>query len=224
MPLRAFSFWILILAVGFMQLFYTVQERFNERNGLKKEISNLKAQVRREEMKTQLASYQMRDFQQTVASMMPRASKGLGDYQKRTIASLVVEPDRDKVKIDFSSTLFEKGKTAYRENDYDTAASMFKNLIEKYPLSRHTIDAYFLLVESRYQAGEIDDCLETIDTMVTLFPEHDLTGFALIRLGQIFAGRDRLEDAEQVYRLALREFKNPDIREQADRLLKEISL
>ena len=224
MPLRAFSFWILILTVGMLFLFFSVQAHLSEKHGLRREVHNLKAQLKREEMKTQLAHYQMRDFQQTVAALLPSASKNLGDYQKRTIASLVVEPDLEKVKIDLSSSWFEKGKAAFRESDFENAISNFKTMVEKYPLSKYTIDAYFLLVESRFQAREIDDCIDTIDLMVTLFPEHDLTGFALIRLGQIFASRDRLEDAEQVYRLTLREFKNSDVHEQAQRLLKEISL
>jgi TolA-binding protein len=207
-----------------MQVFFTVQAHLSNKHGLKREVFELKAQLKREEMKTQLAHYQMRDFQQTVAALIPSASKNLPDYQKRTIASLVVEPDLEKVKIDLSSSFFEKGKSAFRESDFESAISNFKNMLEKYPLSKYTIDAYFLLVESRYQAGEIDDCIDTIDLMVSLFPEHDLTGFALIRMGQIFVGRDRLEDAEQIYRLTLKEFKNPDVHEQAARLLKEISL
>lgn len=207
-----------------MQVFFTVQAHLSNKHGLKREVFELKAQLKREEMKTQLAHYQMRDFQQTVAALLPSASKSLPDYQKRTIASLVVEPDLEKVKIDLSSSYFEKGKAAFRESDFETAISNFKNMLENYPLSKYTIDAYFLLVESRYQAGEIDDCIDTIDLMVSLFPEHDLTGFALIRMGQIFAGRDRLEDAEQIYRLTVKEFRNADVKEQAQRLLKEISL
>ncbi len=224
MSLKVFAFWILILTVGVMNFYYLTKTHFGNKHGLEAQVAQLKNKIKREEMKTQLAQYQMRDFQQTVASLLPAASKGIPDYQKRSIASLVVEPDVEKLKIDFSSTMFEKGKSAYRESDFERATEIFKNLIAKYPLSKFTIDSYFLLVESHYQAGEIDTCLETVDTMVTLFPEHDLTGFALLRMGQIFASRDRLEDAEQIYRLTLKEFQNSDIRDQATRLIKEISL
>lgn len=224
MPLKVFSFWILILSVGAMQFFAVVQKHFDGKHGLQRQVADLQNQLKREEIKTYVANYQIKDFQQTVAVLLPKASKGVPNYQKRTIASLVFEPNLEKVKIDFSDTMFEKGKVAYRETEYEQAAVRFQELIAKYPLSRHTIDAYFLLVESRFQAGEIDECIETIDTMVTLFPEHDLTGFALLRMGQIFSGRDRIEDAEQIYRLTLREFDNSEVREQASRLLKDISL
>lgn len=224
MPLKALSFWILVLAVGMMQIFSVVQLHYGEKHILQKENYTLKAQLKREEMKTQLAHYQMREFQQTVATLLPATSKNIPNYQKRTIASLVFEPDLEKVKIDFSKTIFEKGKSAFRESDFERAVNLFNELIQKYPLSKYTIEAYFLLVESRFQNSEVDACLDTIDTMVTLFPEHDLTGFALIRMGQIFATRDRLEDAEQIYRLTLKEFQNPDIKLQASKLLKDISL
>ncbi len=148
MPLRAFSFCILILAVGYLQLFYAVQMKLSERHGLRKEVNELRAQLRREEMKTQLASYQMRDFQQTVAVMLPAASKGIPDYQKRTIASLVIEPDLEKVKIDLSGSYYEKGKAAFRESEFESAITNFRSLIDKYPLSKHLIDAYFLLIET----------------------------------------------------------------------------
>jgi len=224
MPLRVLGLVALIISVGFQQLFFAVQSQYSDQLGLRREVTKLQAQLRRQEMKTQLAHYQVRDFQQTVAALLPGVSQKVPDYQKRTIASLVIEPEADRVKFDGSLTLFEKGKSAFRSSDFETAISNFRNLIENYPLSKHTIDAYFLLIESRFQAGDVDDCLDTIDTMVTLFPDHDLTGFALLRMGQIFQNRDRLEDAEQIYRLTAKEFNNSEIKDQATRLLKEISL
>jgi len=60
--------------------------------------------------------------------------------------------------------------------------------------------------------------------MVGLFPEHDLTGFALMRMGQILTARERLEDAEQVYKTILSNFSNVALLEQTNKLLKDISL
>ncbi|MGE3973227.1 MAG: tol-pal system YbgF family protein [Bdellovibrionales bacterium] len=224
MSLKAFSFWILILTIGILQWYSYVREHFNGKVFYEHRTKVLEAQLRRQEMKTALAYYQLQDFQQSVATILPKASKELGAYQKRTIASIVQAPDSEKLSIQDSSALFEKAKRHFRSEEFDEASDLLKKLIEQFPLSSHVIDSYFLLVESTYQMNELDECADYIDSMVTLFPEHDLTGFALLRMGQIFTSRDRLEDAEQIYNTVINNFKNPEMTEQASKLLKEISL
>ncbi len=225
MPIKVFSFWILILTLGILQWYSHVREHFNGKIFFEHRVKVLEANLRREETKTALAQYQLQDFRQSVATILPQASKSLGAYQRRTIASIVQAPNTEKLKIETANSVFEKAKSSFREGDYESTIDQLKFIIEKYPLSKYVIDAHFLLVESEFQLGQMDECVDYIDSMVTLFPEHDLTGFALLRMGQIFVLRDRLEDAEQIYRTVINNFsQNASISEQAKRLLKEISL
>jgi len=222
--IRSFCIWILILTLGWGHAYSVFREHFNGKEFLQKRVAQLQEKLEKQKLKTGIASYQLRDYQQSVAMLLPAAGKQLGSYQERSLASVTVEPDQEKLQIDFSSSLFEKGKKSFREGDYETSNETFKEIIRRFPVSTHLVEAYFLLAEGKYNSGEIEDCLDTIENMITLFPEHDLTGFALIRMGQIFASRDRVEDAEQVFKAVINNFDNPGLKDQARKLIKEMTL
>jgi hypothetical protein len=60
--------------------------------------------------------------------------------------------------------------------------------------------------------------------MVTVYPENELTGYALMRLGKIFEIQNRLEDAGDIYRAVLANFKQPALQKQASANLKAVEL
>ena len=84
------------------------------------------------------------------------------------------------------------------------------------------IEAHFLLAEGQYQLGQLDAASATIDRMVELFPESEVTGFALVRLGQIFEQRDRYDEAVQLYRTVLKSFPYRGVAAQAEHSLREM--
>jgi hypothetical protein len=56
--------------------------------------------------------------------------------------------------------------------------------------------------------------------MVTQFPDHELTGFILLRQGQILISRHRPEEAGEVFHLVKTKFSyNHELSSQADKLL-----
>lgn len=102
---------------------------------------------------------------------------------------------------------------------------MFRKLIKHRPDSIHIPESYFLLVEGLYQTREFEECIEWIDKMLVLFPEDELVGFALLRLGQLFTFQDRFEDAVDVYKTVIHTYsKNDVLVKQAKIFLNEISL
>ncbi len=60
--------------------------------------------------------------------------------------------------------------------------------------------------------------------MIRLYPESELTGFALLRLAKIYEGRDRIEDAADIYRSVVSHFSQPELRRQAEIALKSVEL
>jgi TolA-binding protein len=60
--------------------------------------------------------------------------------------------------------------------------------------------------------------------MISLYPENDLTGFALIRLGKIYENQERLEDAIDVYKAVLKSYPKVTLQKQAQACLKAVQL
>lgn len=225
MESQRFGLWILILAIGFMQWFYVVQRHFGGEAEMRVTIGKLREKLEQERLSHALARQQMREFKQAVAAILPDIEDEDREmYQVRNLASIVVNPDLDRIKIEKASTLFERGKERFRTGEYERANEIFSTLIRNYPDSIHVVESYFFYSEGHYKEGQYEECLKTIDSMVSLFPEHELTGFSLLRMGQILTTRDRVEDAEQIYRTVLQNFNHPSLNEEAQRLLKEITL
>ena len=60
--------------------------------------------------------------------------------------------------------------------------------------------------------------------MLNLYPESELTGFALLRMGKIYEFQDRREDAIDLYQTILRSFPQRDVAGQASRSLRSVEL
>jgi TolA-binding protein len=193
--------------------------------------ANLQAQVesaaqekRAAVFQAQLAEARLADYQQDVATLLPSSLKGRGEpsYPLRQMASVTFESE--SFVMERASGLMEKGKKAFRDANYSKAIHLFNDVIAKYPDSSHVAEAHFLAAESQFLTKDFEASIETIEKMIDLFPDNELTGFALLRLGSIYETQDRIEDAGDVYRAVLGHFRQPEIIKQASTSLKSVSL
>jgi TolA-binding protein len=85
------------------------------------------------------------------------------------------------------------------------------------------IQAYFFWAESLYMNHQQQECLDVVDQMMTQFPDHELTGFIMLRMGQILQERSRTEEAAEVFKVVRQNFAgNVELKTQADKLLRAI--
>jgi TolA-binding protein len=219
------SFCLLIVS-GLISFHALFKESLNPVDQLKGRVEILKKERESAELRAQLAQHELADYQQHVATLLPDAIKGRSPesaYPLRQLASVLGESG-EMIAIERASGLFERAKTAFRERRFEDAAKLFQRLIEKHPASVHVAESYFLLAESCYQLKDFEGAIEQIEQMVSLFPENELTGFALLRLGVIYEAQDRLEDAGDIYRAVLANFKQDALVKQADASLKAVAL
>lgn len=205
-----------------MQTYSFFSRHFSGVDELKDRISQLESQVDREKVKTLVAYHEAEGIRQDMASLLPDMIKSKqGGYQVRSLASVL--QIQEPLNIDSSKSYLRRGKELFEKHKYNEAISVFKTMIEKYPESQSIIEGYFLLSESYYQIQSMEDTIDTIDTMVSLFPESELTGFALLRLGGIFIERQLTEDAKEVLLTVRHNFAfNSELQEQAEQLLKRV--
>jgi TolA-binding protein len=85
-------------------------------------------------------------------------------------------------------------------------------------------ESYFLMAEGHFLSNELEECTAIVQQMVDLFPQHELTGFALIRLGRIYEIQNRNEEAVDIYKTVLRSYPQRDVASQAKASLKGVEL
>lgn len=225
----AFLVFSLILFSSLVALHALFQSRLNPTERLEARLRHVEHQRGEAEFRAQLASHRLADYQQEVATILPEALKNkAGDeafsYPLRQLASVVGATNQEVLVIERASSLFEKAKAAFREQQYEDSNAVLQDLIAHYPESMHVIEAHFLLAEGQYKLKEKEASVGTIERMIVLFPESELTGFALLRLGRIFETEERLEDAADMYRAVLANFQEPELRRQASLSLKAVQL
>ncbi|HVK60253.1 MAG TPA: tetratricopeptide repeat protein [Bdellovibrionales bacterium] len=215
-----------ILCASFVALHGVVRDRLSPVKNLEHRIELLTQEKESAEFRTQLANYRLSEYQQQVAALMPEAIKGKSieaAYPLRQLASVVT--NSDQLPIERASSLFEKAKQEFRAKNYDKSNRLFALLIETHPDSLHVIESHFLLSEGQFQLRDYDSTVATVEKMLSLFPDNELTAFALLRLGKIFEKQDRLEDAADIYRALLANFKQqPEVVRLASTSLKSVAL
>jgi len=103
-----------------------------------------------------------------------------------------------------------EAKKDFRSDNYTAAAAKFRQVIERYPVSKDIIETHFLLAESLFLSGQIDASMDLVDEMMTRYPDSELTGFIMLRMGQVLEKKNRLDEALEVYQAVFRQFpKSP---------------
>lgn len=228
MKLPFFLAYILILTAGWMQFYSAVHHVFNGVTEYKAEIQRLNQKTESAEIAKKLEHEQFLEFRQNVAAVMPDVlkEKGLGEdgYVYRSLASTIQKKDAEGVRTIIAKTLFESAKEAFRKKEYEKSNRLFKQVISRFSFSSYVTESYFLLAEGYFQLNELEQCTETIQQMVELFPAHELTGFALIRLGRVYQAQNRNEEAVDIYKTVIRSYPQRDVASQAKSSLKAVEL
>ena len=218
MNLWAFNSFILFLLLLFMQVFHSYRNHYNDEKILRRQVGQLQSQLAERHMQTTLLQYQMREFQQQVASLMPAAIEQQAySYPLRNLASIVDDPE--PISLEQASELYAKAEALYREKHYEEAALELKKIKNFYPDSVHLPEAVFLLTECQYQMALYEESIDSIQLLLEQFAEHVLTGYALLRLGRIYEKHERSEDAIMAYKMVAERFPQAELKQQARQLL-----
>lgn len=216
----------LVLMVLYLQTFWAVKHLTNPTPLLSAKIERLKEQIDRQNLRAMVDQSQMESFRQEVAAALPPALKGVAeigrDYPLRNLASVTMQGKNPKLQAFVAASLFETGRVLFRKGEYERANRIMEKMIDRYSYATQVVEAHFLLAEGQFQLGQLDAASTTIDRMVELFPESELTGFALVRLGQIFENRERYDEAVQLYRTVLKSFPYRSVASQAERSLRDM--
>ena len=180
----------------------------------------LAKELRRERFKRSLAEGQLTDFSTAVAALQidqKKMPKSLERFQQ-----VLREPAA--IRLDLSGPIFERGKKFFSEQKYREASIEFRRLRETFPLSPFFVESVFLSGEAAFLSGLKEECLAMADLLVEQYPEHELTGFLLLRIGQLSEESGRVDEAESIYQTVSKSFKNAALQNQAKEMSKALKI
>lgn len=228
MKLTHFVSLSLFTALVWLQVYSSARHIYSGVAEYKIELHHARELLEARETELKISQEHFLEFRQNVATLMPDVirEKGQGEegYPFRSLASVITKGESVQIKTTLAKTLFDEGKEFYRLGQYHKANRVFKSLIDNFGFSPHVVDAYFLMADGYFQNGEFEECTTVIQRMIELFPSHELTGFAMIRLGGIYKTNNRTEEAIDIYRAVLRSFPQRGVAAQAKASLRGLDL
>jgi TolA-binding protein len=194
-----FLVFIMCLTLGLTFSYHVFQNHFSDRKELGSEIAALKKQKERQALEQALLQNQLEDLKAHAFQSLGQKTFLAWDQSQwqsslRSPASL--RPLKDEV---YSRTLFSEAKSKFRQKAFAESAKKLRQMIDRYPSSKDIVEAHFLLAESLYLTGQQEATMDLIDEMMTRYPESELTGFIMMRMGQILEKKSRRDEALEVY-------------------------
>lgn len=175
-----------------------------------------KQDIEHERVQRRLLEAKLIDFSQEVALRLPaegREALLARGFDLAELASTVRMPAA--IPTDLSGALLARGKKLFGDRNFEGAKDEFRRLIDRYPSSPRVVEASFFLAETAFLQQDFKTCLEVSEMMVNQYPEHELTGFILLRVGQISERGGRMAEASEIYQAVQKSFRHAQLREQA---------
>ena len=207
--MKTLAVTITCIALSLFSLVFLAQVR-KEFNGVEehqKLAEFWQRQVAVEHLNIALLDAKFSDFQQEVGERLPVAfanlSQGVNRQKVRDLASVIPQ---EKVSIELAlsaAKMLKNGKQSVIDQEFEKGIATLKDLLRVYPDSHHQVEAYYLIIEAYSNLGKKEEVVQWVDNMVEIFPENRLTGYALLKVGRLYEGQDRLEQALKIYRTIL---------------------
>lgn len=219
-----FLFTCLAIVAGLMQSFYLFKDHFSPVKEYQLKLSKTERQVERQKLQMALLEAQFVDYRTQVAGLMPGLeSLQKNDVQGSALRGLASVSQKSLEPIELSGGLLAQAKSEFKKGNYKSTISDINKLISKYPTSPLVVEAHFFLAESYYLNGQSQECMDVVDRMMSHYPEHELTGYIMLRMGQVLASRNRGEEAQEVFSVIEAKFsKQKDLAVQARRLAQSL--
>lgn len=201
-----FLVFILCLTLGLSFSYNVFQDHFSDRVEMNGQIASLKKKNERQALEQALVRNQLEDLQAYAFQSLGQKAV-LAWEQSQWRESLRSPASVSPLKSELASrTIFSQAREDFRQKNFAESAKKLRQVIEKYPVSNDIIEAHFLLAESLYLSGQQEASMDLIDEMMTRYPDSELTGFIMMRMGQILEKKNRTSEAQEVYQTIAQQF------------------
>lgn len=187
------------------------------------EVKSLKKEVEEKKLEVVLLQNQIEDLKNSfiASTVSPKSlASEANAFAKLRLDSvnMAMRAPASIQPLDLSVQLFARGKEKFLSNNYIEASEIFESLVQRYPLSSLQVESNFFLAESYFMKRDFRSALRVIDHMMTNYPENELTGFIMLRMGQISESQQKTDEALEIYQTVKLNYHNQRLLQQAQSL------
>lgn len=218
-----FALFCMTLITGLVWTWGTFKSYFAVDPTLPIRLSKLEKEVEKQRFNNTLLTYQIKDYEELLTQVFPGDQSVLSKlaiYKKGAVES----HDRQPASVDRKAVEeeFQKALISFKNKKFKMAANQFEDFQDKYPATEFNVKAYFFMAESYFLSKDYKKSMDLIDQMVTQYPDDELTGYILLRMGQMSEVNNQTEEAREVYKVVVRNFKSPELKAQAKKMLETV--
>ena len=226
MATRIMVVWILILQVFWACVFIVFVKHFDGAEFEKLHVAYLEKQLHQNNRVLARMEMNFSEYKDAIAMAGVKIKDNTKwNDPKRVIASVMAEPEFKSIpQMEPGTLIFNKARKLYVAGDYKRTAEILGEFVQNYADYPNLPEAYFLLGESDFYTGQLEQSVKSIDALVTHFPETEFAGYGLVRLGHIFEKQERPEEAEEMYNVVIDNYPRSNAAAIAEKSKKDLNL
>jgi TolA-binding protein len=215
----------LIMAIFACFALWRGEKEFSHDQQLQKRVHQISRRLMEQKIKTELAVARLVDFKQEVGRYVKLDKKGLLPDPVRELASVIPHQQLENRDLKSeSSRIFQLGKNAFDNGQYEVAIQKFLETVSKYPDSVLQLEASYFLIRSFYLTGNKQEALVWVEKLLKNYPESHWTAKSMVVMAHIYVDQNRKNDALDVYQTVLNTFHDPSLQEEVKRQLVDMGL
>ncbi len=210
-----FSQFSLILVLGLTIVYYKSSSYFDQQQAILDRPKDDSELLEVKEFELRVVKVQLDEVKAATLAILeqdkqiPTSSLAIRDLRShlRSPASIPA--------IDMSLLEAEKIKEAFRNKKYFEVAEMAEKFINKNSQSSLVPEIAFFASESYFLNRQYEKSIHSIEKLISQYPDHIMTGYALLRLGQISEKADQSAEALSIYKIIQNQFKDKNLSAEA---------
>lgn len=221
-PLNIFTQFSMLIVIGLVWFYHSAENYFATHNGEKQEIQQLKSEVEEKEFELKVSRIENEKIKLETYALLESQNLLNG---KTLVAENLKSGLRSPAsieKLDFSSLKVEELRTLFKEKNYNQVIVLGEKMLEKERFLLTKPEVLFFVSESYFLLRQYEKSVEKINQMVSLFPEHIMTGYALLRLANISEKSEQFNEAETIYKVITSQFRDKALTAEAKRQLAKL--
>ncbi|MCB0371156.1 MAG: hypothetical protein KDD45_17505 [Bdellovibrionales bacterium] len=222
-PTGIFIQFSMLIIIGILWFYQKADRYFIVHDGSQQQIQKLKEEVESKNFQIKVAQLENQEVKtQTLSlleneNLLPKTS-----LARNHLESGLRSPASVK-KLDFTLLRVEELRSLFREKKYSQVIFLGEKLLNKDKTFIVKPEVLFFLSEAYYLTNQYENSINTINQMVSLYPEHIMTGYALLRLAKISEQSEQYNEAGALYRIVSTQFKDKTLTIEAKRLLAKLN-
>lgn len=212
----------MLLVLGLTVIFYKSNNYFIQQQAILDRPKDNSELIEKKEFELRVVKSQLDQVKEETLAVLqkdnhiPSNSLALQDLRANLRAPASIP------KIDMSLLDAEKIKKSFRDKKYFEVSELAEKFLEKNSQSSLVSEIIFFASESYFLNRQYDKAVGSIEKMTSQFPDHIMTGYALLRLAQISEKADQLTEAKSIYKIIQSQFKDKTLKDEATHRISQL--